>query len=88
MSHRPLNQKRAERIRKVLRTEIPVYMDLVQWLMDHRHAKTKREAREVLLAGRVTVGSHIVGVTRDGRYAPHIPAKYRSELLVAGARDG
>jgi hypothetical protein len=61
MSHRPINSKRARRVRKALRPPIPRNFDLVQWLLDHKHAKTKREARTLLIEGKVKADSHILG---------------------------
>lgn len=64
MSHRPIEQKKRRRIAKELRREpLPARIDLVQWLMDRGHAKTKRQARELILAKRVRSDSHTLGVT-------------------------
>lgn len=61
MSHRPILTKKANRIRKALRRTPPSNFDLVQWLLDHRYASTKREAREMLIAGKVKSESHVLG---------------------------
>lgn len=63
MSARPIEAKRRRRVAKALRRRsLPAYFDLVQWLVDHDHVRTKREAREIILAKRVRANSHILGV--------------------------
>lgn len=65
MSKRPIAQKKRKRVAKVFRrTPLPAYIDLVQWLVDHGHARTKREARDLILAKRVKAESHVLGVQK------------------------
>lgn len=63
MAKRPINTKRARRVRKLLRNELPKHLDLVQWLKDHGHAQTTGKAEEIILAKRVKSESHVIGVT-------------------------
>lgn len=94
MSHRPISEKKVARLRKALRPGVPVYLDLVEWLVDHHrpapHRRlTKRQARQMLLDGRVRVGANRVGRIeiellgkKQWRVDPLLPAKFRNELLV------
>jgi hypothetical protein len=65
MSRRPIAEKQAARRRKSLRNTPPAFFDLVQWLIDHKHASTRKAARELILGGRVKSGSHVIGVEKD-----------------------
>lgn len=63
VASRPIEQKKRRRIAKALRRRpLPARFDLVQWLIDHDHATTRRQAREIILAKRVRANSHILGV--------------------------
>lgn len=63
MSKRPIETKRRRRVAKALRRRpLPAYFDLVQWLVEHDYAPTKRKARELILAKRVRANSHVLGV--------------------------
>jgi hypothetical protein len=93
MSRRSTSEKKLNRLRKALRTELPCHLDLVQWLKDHRYADTTRQAHKLILAGRVRSESHPLGIkqvpvmTAEGvqhidvvdRY---VPASVRSSLCV------
>lgn len=61
MAKRPIRRKQANRLRKAMRRTPDQFLDPVQWLLDHRHAKTKREARVLIFAGRLRAESHKVG---------------------------
>lgn len=61
MSHRPIAEKKLNRLRKALRRTPTTYIDLVEWLQDHRYAQTAGGARKMLVEGRVHVDSHVVG---------------------------
>ncbi len=72
-----------------MRQTPPSYMDLVDYLIDYGHAKTKREANNLLIEGRIKCDSHIVG--RESciingkvawRPAPRVPAAYKPDLWV------
>lgn len=64
MSHRPTEQKKRRRVAKALRrTPLPAYFDLVEYLVSRGHAKSKREARDMILAKRIKSDSHVLGVT-------------------------
>lgn len=94
MSRRPIEEKKLRRLRKALRPGVPVYFDLVEWLVDHHrpapHRRlTKKQARQMLLDGRVRVGANRVGrleieLLGQKKWVvdPLLPAKFKSELLV------
>lgn len=68
MSHRPINEKRAARMRKAMtRKPLPAYVDLVKWLRSRGHAQTGGAARDLILAGRLMSDSHKVGITTEPR---------------------
>jgi hypothetical protein len=62
MSSRPILKKKAARVRKALRKELPAYVDLFRWLKDRGHAQTSGDCRKLLLDGRVKSESHTVGI--------------------------
>lgn len=85
-------------MRALTRKPLPAYIDLVQWLIDHGHAKTKKAARDIILADRVKANSHTLGVgeqpylTADNKIKtrkvvfPHVPADLRGDLIVTKAK--
>jgi hypothetical protein len=96
MSHRPIEEKKRRRVAKAFkRKSLPAYFDLVKWLVDHGHAKSKREARDVILAGRVKSDSHTIGVeklpwldaagneTEKDFVFEHVPVALRQNITVA-----
>lgn len=98
MAHRPIESKRARRVTRALtRKPLPAYLDLIQWLIDHGHARSRRLAREIILAERVKANSHTLGVgeqpyrTPDGKIKTrkavfqHVPAEVRPDLTVSAA---
>lgn len=98
MSQRPILKKKAARVRKALRRTPPRNFDLVQYLLDHKHAKSKREAREMLVAGRVRSESHVLGrakvptlvkgvVKLEYIDAPIVPINLKSNLTVLSAAE-
>lgn len=64
MSHRPRINKQLNRMRKMMRTPLPVNFDLVDYLKLHRHAQTTGEAERLILGGRVRNGSHTLGIVK------------------------
>ena len=78
MSHRPILMKRANRVRKALRQQLPAHIDLVQWLKMHGYASTTGEAEKIILARRVKSESHVLGVVK-GR-APKASAQLKIML--------
>lgn len=87
MSHRPIQQKQLNRLRKqVSRTSLPAHIDLTMWLMDRGHAQTSGQARQLLMDGRVTANGRPVGrfipnnKKGDWAAAPVVPAELREEL--------
>ena len=67
MAKRPLNKKAARRVRKLLRSELPAYIDLIQWLKDRGYAQTTGQAEKLILAGRVRSESHKLGIGKEKR---------------------
>ena len=99
MSARPIEAKQRRRAAKALRRQpLVAYFDLVQWLIDHKHAKSRKQAREVILAHRVTANSHPVGwekvqvietetqkLVEKDVVVKHVPVKLKRDLVVAAA---
>jgi len=89
MGKRPIEAKKLNRLRKALRRTPTGYINLVQYLQDHNITNTAGGAKAVLLAGRVSVDSHVVGRKPDPRNPdefvldPLIEAKYRGRIIVA-----
>ena len=94
MAKRPILDKQVARLRKALRPGTDTFIDLTEWLVDRRYAKNRKRATQMLLDGRVMVGSHRVGRfeihdpiggdENDKRFVPQplIRAKHRSEIVV------
>lgn len=96
MAHRPIDQKKLQRLRKGLgRRSLPAYIDLIQWLLDRGHVNTAGAARRLLLEGKVMSESHVIG--REKRLvrpapnsepklvwvaAPLVPADLRPTIRV------
>ncbi len=91
MSKRPIAEKKRRRVAKTLRrAELPRYFDIVQWLLDHEYATTKRQARELLLADKVRSNSHPLGTEvglRDGKVQKlvnsRVPIAARADIIVS-----
>ena len=64
MSSRPLNVKRANRVRKALRSDLPRWIYLIDYLKSYGHAQTTGEAEKIILAERVRAESHKLGIKR------------------------
>lgn len=82
-------------MRRALRKgRLPAFIDLVDWLIERGHAQTVGGAQKLILAGRVRVDSHPIGVHTlelrgpDGKLKPtklvyrRVPADVRSRLTV------
>lgn len=96
MSSRPIRKKQANRLRKALRQTPEQFLDPVQWLLDHGHARSKREARVLILDERLRADSHKVGFeevnerdlqgnVKQVRVVCGVPYELRPRLLVASA---
>ena len=94
MSERPLLQKKAARLRKALRNTPPRYFDLVQYVVDHHRIGykrlTRRQARDMILEGKVRVDSHTVGRQeidllgqKEWVLSPYIPVEHKARLLIS-----
>jgi hypothetical protein len=64
VSKRPIQDKKRKRAAKLFRASLPRYFDLVDWLIVRGHAKTKREAKQLILDHRVKSASHTLGVVK------------------------
>lgn len=93
MAHRSVEQKKRRRVAKSLRRKpLPAFIDPVQWLLDRRLVKTKREARVLILDGRLKSESHAVGIGdgmvadglgyKPGKVVALVPAERRGSLRV------
>lgn len=67
MARRPIAEKRAKRLRKAMRKQLPEFMDVVWWVRSHGHADTGGKARDLILAGRLKSESHTVGIKTEKR---------------------
>jgi ribosome-associated protein YbcJ (S4-like RNA binding protein) len=94
MAHRPINKKKAARMRKIIsRSPLPVNIDLVEFLRSRGHAQTAGAARKMLTDGKVRSESHVLGRTKVKilekgeeveKYVatPVVSAEYRDTLTV------
>lgn len=62
MSHRPINRKKANKLRKMLRGKPDRYINLVQFLKDRRYVRTSGAAEKLILDGRVQAEGEVLGV--------------------------
>lgn len=62
MSQRPICSKQANRLRKAMRSDLPAFIDLVDYLKIRRLARTTGEAEKLILDGRVSSESHKLGI--------------------------
>lgn len=94
MSHRSIQKKKANRLRKALRKQLPAFIDLRHYLQLHGYAKSVGQADKLILAGKVRSDSHTLGIGKATRLNvkgepeefdvvnPWVPAKLRKTLLV------
>jgi hypothetical protein len=93
MSHRPVQAKKIAKLRKLLRRELPAFIDPVEFIVSRGHARTKREARLLILGGKLRSESHKVGYGeytirgKDGKpeavpVVIAVPAHLRDTLTV------
>jgi len=64
VAKRSIEQKARKRVARLIRKEqnaLPVFIDPVAWLINNGHAKTKREARQIIVSDRLTDGENPVG---------------------------
>jgi hypothetical protein len=94
MSERARLDKQANRLRKALRNTPPRYFDLVQYVVDHHRIgykrPTRKQAREMILAGKVQVDSHKIGREeidllghKEWVLLPHIAVEHKSRVLIS-----
>lgn len=95
MSSRNRTEKKLRRLEKMLRLTPPSYINLVEWLLDRRHAATIGEAQRLILDGKVKADSHVIGrrnvptlglegkVTEVPTVMPLVPAALRSRIVVS-----
>jgi hypothetical protein len=75
MSHRPIADKRRRRVARKFRQPLPTYFDLFQWLLDHGHASTRKEAAKLCLDEGVKYHDVPVGVANEPRLQPDMTIK-------------
>lgn len=98
MSHRPIEAKKRRRVAKAFkRKQLPAYFDLVEFLVRKGHAASPREARALILAGRVKSDSHVIGkgkqlvlgplgtIEEVEVVDPHVPVAARNGVTVVPA---
>jgi hypothetical protein len=82
MAKRPIRRKQANRLRKAMRRTPDQFIDPVRWLIDHNHARTKREARELILAGRLRAESHKVGFQEVEAFNDKLKGLEKRKIIV------
>lgn len=55
------NRTPARKMRRALRRTPDAYFDLIQWLLDRDHASTRKQAKQLILDGKVKADSHVLG---------------------------
>jgi predicted rRNA methylase YqxC with S4 and FtsJ domains len=82
-------------MRKAMRRTPPAYFDLIQWLRDRNYANTRKQAKDMILAGKVKADSHTLGVGQEPfidangqiAYRPavmqHVPAELKPRVVVS-----
>lgn len=84
---------------KALRRTPAAYFDLVRYLRDRRYAGTKRQARALILAGKVKSDSHTLGIGKGIEFdretgefkqidivLPHVPVELKRNVTVDAER--
>ena len=86
MAKRPIQQKRADKLRRTMMKDPPVAsIDLIKYLKDRGYAKTSGEARELLELGNVMADSHPLGqreLMTNPHARPMAPAGLRDRIRV------
>lgn len=98
MAKRPIIEKKVNAMKRALRKgRLPACIDLVDWLIERGHAQTVGAAHKLIMAERVKVDSHPIGVHTltlpgpDGEPKPtkmvycRVPADMRDRLTVEAA---
>lgn len=75
MSKRPIEEKQRRRVARLLRKNVKIqaYIDPVEWLVNNRHARTRKEARQLISEGLVTADGAVLHLrgsfvpTEDGK---------------------
>lgn len=88
------NEKKIRQLRRAIKKgRLPVYLNLLEWLADHKYADTKGKAFKLIREQRVMRDSHVLGLSEieenDGAkaivVAPFVPARYRHSIHVVDA---
>lgn len=88
MSKRPITDKKLAGLARAIRRNqntVPVKIDLINYLVSRRLAKSKRHAKQLLVDGSVKVDGETIGRFNWGGTwypAPEIPAVERSRISV------
>lgn len=88
MAHRPTEQKKLRKLRKLMRQTPTRYVNLFEWLKDRGYAQTTGEARALILEGRVKSDSHTVGIAKayDPLFKAEVP--YAEPFIRAHLKAG
>jgi hypothetical protein len=90
VSKRPIETKKRKRVARAFHKTPPAFFDLVQWLIDHKHASTRKQARTMLEEDKVWVGEVPVGTSVEARIQPDMrlkPVRYVEPFLPVELRD-
>lgn len=84
------DNKKRQRVLKSLKTELPAYIDLIDYVRSRTRC-TEATARKVLLSGALRVDSHPVGYKFDAngkKYLdPYIPASKRADIRIVKPKE-
>jgi hypothetical protein len=92
MSHRPQEQRKLKRLRKMIgHRPLPGYIDLIDYLKTHRHANTTGEAIRMLMNEQVRSSGNKLGFVFDNHgdkvLYPYAPSSVRGQIYVSRPRD-
>lgn len=82
MAHRSILTKKANKLRKAMRRTPDQFLDPVLWLLDRNYARTKREARELIFAGRLRSASHKVGFEEIEVFSDKLKGLEKRKIVV------
>jgi tyrosyl-tRNA synthetase len=86
VARRPIKTKQVNKLRRQLRKgRLSAHINLLEYLVDRRMAKSRKEARELILAKRVKVDSHPLGVKTHQVLKPATILKIQLGVLPKGS---
>jgi hypothetical protein len=90
MSHRPIEDKKRRRVARQFHKTPPAFFNLIQYLIDRGHAKTRKQATAMLKDDRVLVDETPVGTSVENRLQKDMtlkPVRYVEPFLPVELRD-